>query len=460
MRTLGLALLVTWQVTACHQGTQDRHIADLVEQVSPSVVNISTLSDFALPPGHPAIGDGALAPEGSPQSLGSGVIWSGDGYVLTNYHVIRDAREIFVRLLDRRQYSARLVGHDEPSDLALLQIDADNLPAARLADATRLRPGQTVLAIGSPFGFDYSVTAGILSAKGRALDSEQYVPFLQTDAAINPGNSGGPLFNLDGEVIGVNSQIFSQTGGSSGVAFAIPVDVADKVARQLRAQGRVTRGWLGLVVQPLSREQARERGLERAEGALVTEVIEGAPAAQAGLRPGDLILAFDGQILPSSRELSPLVGGVDPGQMVTLRLLRDGRTVDIRVEVGALPPSDESSPQPTERPAPSPPPPAVPERAAVALGIEVRAMTLDEREDAQLLSGGVVLTAVTEGAALRAGLRPGDVLLQLNGQTVDSPKRYQEVVGRLTPGATVPVLVQRRGAPLFLALDIPTSGGP
>lgn len=462
-RTLGLALLVVLGVAGCKRGG-DEHVADLVEQVSPSVVNISTISDLGLPAGHPAIADGAGPEDGSPQSLGSGVIWSSDGYVLTNYHVIRDAREIFVRLLDRRQLQARLVGFDEPSDLALLQISADGLPAARLADASRLRPGQTVLAIGSPFGFDYSVTAGILSAKGRALDSEQYVPFLQTDAAINPGNSGGPLFNLRGEVIGVNSQIFSQTGGSSGVAFAIPVDVADKVAQQLRAHGRVTRGWLGLVVQPLGREDANSRGLERAEGALVAEVLEGSPAEQAGLRKGDVILGFNGQALPSSRELPPLVGAVDPGEMVTLLLLRQGRTVDIRVEVGTLPanaavpptqaPSTDASPPPTVTPTPAP------RLRGDLLGLAVRALTMDERGDAQLLSGGVVLTEVTDGPALRAGLRPGDVLLQLNGQTVDSPDRFDEVVQRLTPGATVPVLVQRRGAPLFLALDIPGRSVP
>lgn len=448
-------------VSGCDRaGGSGDAVADLVEQVSPSVVNISTVSDpLGLPVGHPVVDDEAEL--SAPQSLGSGFVWSADGYVLTNYHVIRDAREIFVRLLDRRQFEATLVGHDEPSDLALLRIDATGLPAARLADASSVRPGQGVLAIGSPFGFDYSVTAGIISAKGRALDSEQYVPFLQTDAAINPGNSGGPLFNLRGEVVGVNSQIFSQTGGSTGVAFAIPVDVADKVARQLRDRGTVIRGWLGLVVQAVSRRQARELSLDKAEGAWVTEVLPGSPAEQAGLRAGDVILRFNGQALPSSRELPPLVGSVDPGDMVTLDLVRDRRRVEIRVEVGALDAATDTRPDTdTDTPAPRPtappsPPPTPQAEVGAPLGLVTRALSPEERRDAQVLSGGVRLIEVLDGPALRAGLRPGDVLLQLNGQTVDSPDRFDEVVARLTPGATVPVLVQRRGAPLFLALDIP-----
>ncbi|ULQ46576.1 trypsin-like peptidase domain-containing protein [Flagellatimonas centrodinii] len=445
-------------VSACDRaGGGDDAVADLVEQVSPSVVNISTVSDpLGLPVGHPAVDEESDL--SAPQSLGSGFVWSADGYVLTNYHVIRDAREIFVRLLDRRQFEATLVGHDEPSDLALLRIDATGLPAARLADARLVRPGQQVLAIGSPFGFDYSVTAGIISAKGRALDSEQYVPFLQTDAAINPGNSGGPLFNLRGEVVGVNSQIFSQTGGSTGVAFAIPVDVADKVARQLRDRGTVTRGWLGLVVQAVSRSQARELSLDKAEGAWVTDVLPDSPAEQAGLRAGDVILRFNGQALPSSRELPPLVGSVDPGDMVTLDLVRDRRRVEIRLEVGTLDGSAAARPDSDLaplRPTVSPSPPPLQAEVGGALGLVIRALSPEERRDAQVLSGGVRLTEVLDGPALRAGLRPGDVLLQLNGQTVDSPDRFDEVVARLTPGATVPVLVQRRGAPLFLALDIP-----
>lgn len=449
LRRTGVAVLAVLLLAGCERGGAFTDaLPDLVERVSPSVVNISTLSDVDdLPSGHPPVEIDPLAP----QSLGSGIIWSSDGDVLTNYHVIRDAREIRVRLLDRREFAARLIGFDEPSDLALLKIDATGLPAVRLADAGDLRPGQGVLAIGSPFGFDYSVTSGIISAMGRALDSEQYVPFLQTDAAINPGNSGGPLFNRRGEVVGVNSQIFSQTGGSTGVAFAIPVDIADKVARQLREQGRVRRGWLGLVVQALGREQAMALGLERVEGALVAEVLAGSPAAEAGLRVGDVILAVDGEVLPSSRELPPLVGRLDPGTLLRLDVLREGRRVSMGVEIGELLSlnADETAatpPPPSTSPAPS---------AAVLLGLEVAALSAEERNQAQTLAGAVRVVGVVEGPALRAGIRTDDLLLQINGQTVDSPQRFREVVERLTPGATVPVLLQRRGAPVFLAVDVP-----
>lgn len=456
LRRKGIAVLAVLLMLGCRPaGPFSDALPDLVERVSPSVVNISTVSEFpVLPSGHPTLDPEALGP----QSLGSGIIWSADGDVLTNYHVIRDAREIRVRLLDRREYDARLIGFDEPSDLALLKIEAQGLPAVRLADARRIRPGQGVLAIGSPFGFDYSVTSGIISAMGRALDTEQYVPFLQTDAAINPGNSGGPLFNSRGEVVGVNSQIFSQTGGSTGVAFAIPVDIADKVARQLRDSGRVRRGWLGLVVQALAREQAQALGLEKVEGALVAEVLAGSPAAEAGLRVGDVILAVDGVSLPSSRELPPRVGRLDPGAMVQLDVLREGRRFDLRVEVGELvaidPTPQAASPSPpptTPRPSPRPTP-----DPTARLGLEIAPLTAAERDSAQMLSGGVRVVSVVDGPALRAGIRVDDLLLQINGQTVDSPDRYREVVERLTPGATVPVLLQRRGAPVFLAIDVPT----
>jgi serine protease Do len=458
LRRGGMAVLAVLLVLGCRPaGPFSEALPDLVARVSPSVVNISTVSEpLALPSGHPAIDAEALGP----QSLGSGIIWSADGDVLTNYHVIRDAREIRVRLLDRREYDARLIGFDEPSDLALLKIEAQGLPAVRLADARRIRPGQGVLAIGSPFGFDYSVTSGIISAMGRALDTEQYVPFLQTDAAINPGNSGGPLFNSRGEVVGVNSQIFSQTGGSTGVAFAIPVDIADKVARQLRESGRVRRGWLGLVVQALAREQAQALGLEKVEGALVADVLAGSPAAEAGLRVGDVILAADGEALPSSRELPPLVGRLDPGTMLRLDVLRQGRRIDLRVEIGELvavePPVAALTPLPSPpRSTPAPSPRPTPDPVA-RLGLEITALTAAERDSAQMLSGGVRVVSVVDGPALRAGIRVDDLLLQINGQTVDSPERYREVVERLTPGATVPVLLQRRGAPVFLAIDVPT----
>jgi serine protease Do len=439
--------------------------ADLVEQASPSVVNISAIAapgeDVAdgrdtpfeeffrrffgeredAPP--PSAED---APLPQPQSLGSGFILWADGYVLTNRHVVRDAQEVIVKLSDRRQLNAKLVGTDERSDLALLKIDATGLPAVKIGDARKLRVGEWVLAIGSPFGFDYSVTAGIVSAKGRALPNENYVPFLQTDVAINPGNSGGPLFNVKGEVVGVNSQIFSQTGGYMGVSFAIPIDVAAKVAQQLKDYGEVRRGWLGVVVQEVTRELAQSFGLERPEGALVAQVVAGGPGEQAGLRVGDVILDFEGQELAQSSALPPMVGATDPGSPVSMKVLRDGKVVTIKVVVGTLQPDEAGGGTPEAEP---------PRSTRGILGMVVRQLTPEERQRAQVVSGGAYVQEVNEGAGREAGLLEGDILLTLGGDEIDGPERLAEVVGRLTPGRSVPMLVQRRGQPTFLALEIP-----
>jgi serine protease Do len=449
--------------------------ADLVEKVSPSVVNISTVQasadralEGALPPAG-SLPEGAeldeapewfkrflrehadtappaedLAPPDPQDSLGSGfVLWS-DGYILTNYHVVRDAREIIVKLLDRRQFTAQLIGSDDRSDLALLKIEAQGLPAVRIGQAGKLRPGEWVFAIGAPFSFDYSVTAGIVSAKGRALQTEQYVPFIQTDVPINPGNSGGPLFNLRGEVVGVNSQIYSQSGGYQGLSFAIPIDVAAKVASQLKDKGRVERGWLGVVVEPVTREVATQSQLERTEGARVTRVMPNSPADQSGLRAGDIILKYNDVVLPGSGELPPLVGATDPGQLATLDVVREGKRLTIKVQLGALDNQDRQA--------------ALDDDSApgLAFGLTVRPLSADERRSANLLSpGGLYVERVAPGLAARAGVRAGDILLQIAGQDIDGVERYAEVTGRLTPGQTVALLLQRRGAPLFLTLDVP-----
>jgi len=484
---LRLTAVVLFLLSSACQRTQPMSgapdFSDLVEQVSPSVVNISTVvaDPAAEPPlslpGAPEPGvpdrdplDGAPewfkrfleehqgespdeGPSDGPQSLGSGFVLWEDGYVLTNYHVVRDAREVIVRLLDRRQFTARVVGSDEASDLALLQIDAKDLPAVKLGDASRLRPGQWVLAIGSPFGFDYSVTAGIVSAKGRSLLTEQYVPFIQTDVAINPGNSGGPLFNLKGEVIGVNSQIYSQSGGYQGLSFSIPIDVAAKVARQLKEQGRVKRGWLGVVVQEVDRDLAMSLKLDKPEGALVARVMTGSPAETGGIQAGDVILSYNDTELASSTALPPLVGMTDPGQLATLKLLRGGKQLTIKVEVGVLQIEAE---QALAEPPPSAPPPAPP----APLGLVTRSLSEQERRAAGLVAGGVLVTEVRDGPASRAGVRSGDILLQVAGQETGSPARFEEVVKRLTPGQTVAVLVQRQGSPLFLPLDVPPPAVP
>jgi serine protease Do len=474
------ALLLLLLLAACGRGPTGPagaypDFADLVERVSPAVVNISTVAADLPPAFEPPQGEQSPEsfeevpewfrrffdqhPGQSPQedgnlpeqqSLGSGFVVSADGYILTNYHVIRGAREVIVRLLDRRQFAAELVGSDEASDLALLRINARDLPVAKLGDSRKLRPGQWVLAIGSPFGFDYSVTAGIVSAKGRALATEQYVPFIQTDVAINPGNSGGPLFNLAGEVVGVNSQIYSQSGGYQGVSFAIPIDVAAKVARQLQDTGAVTRGWLGVVVQEVDRDLAQQFGLDKAEGALVARVLPESPAARAGLREGDVILRYNGESLPSSSSLPHMVGVTDPGEVATLEVVRAGEKLRIRVDVGTL----RAEPQQAGEPTPTP----VPRPAAAGLGLQLRPLTEDERRSTQLSGGGLMISSVSEGPAARAGVRAGDILVQIAGQTVDSMARFNEVAARLLPGQTVAVLVQRRNAPLFLALDVPRAG--
>jgi len=476
------ALAVVVLLSACQRGPEvvgAPDFADLVEQVSPSVVNISTVV-AELPADAPALPNGEAEPdnlegapdwfkrfleehqgesedepslENTPQSLGSGFILWKDGYVVTNYHVVRDAKEVIVRLLDRRQFTAQVVGSDEASDLALLRIEAKDLPAVKLGDASKLRPGQWVLAIGSPFGFDYSVTAGIVSAKGRSLITEQYVPFIQTDVAINPGNSGGPLFNLKGEVVGVNSQIYSQSGGYQGLSFSIPIDVAAKVAGQLKEHGRVKRGWLGVVVQEVDRDLAISMKMDKPEGALVARVMPGSPAEKAGLRAGDIILSYNGVELASSTALPPMVGITDPGENAEVKLLREGKQMSLKVAVGVLQPDADPS---LGKHAPELPPPAAPVPTD-ALGLTVRPLTDAERRDAQLggPASGVMVAEARDGPAARAGVRAGDVLLQISGQEIGSPARYREVAGRLTPGQTVPVLVQRRGAPLFLAMDVP-----
>jgi serine protease Do len=323
----------------------------LVEREGPAVVNISTVQTVRREDAFPRIPG---LPDDDPfydffrrfmppgpreyqtRSLGSGFLISPDGYVLTNAHVVRDANEVTVRLTDRRELKARVIGVDLRSDVAVLKIDASGLPAVRIGDPGRARVGEWVLAIGSPFGFENSVTAGIISAKGRTLPDETYVPFLQTDVPINPGNSGGPLFNLNGEVIGINAQIYSRTGGYMGLSFAIPIDVAMNVAEQLRSTGKVVRGRLGVQIQELTPELARSFSLDQAVGALVASVERGSPAASAGLRAGDVILRFNGRIIGNANDLPPLVASTRPGTRVELEIWRDGSATRLNATIGEL----------------------------------------------------------------------------------------------------------------------------
>ena len=421
----------------------------LVEQAAPAIVNISGRSEGAEsdPKGGAAppwfewfrdFGGQPDQPQQSPrQSLGSGFILTRDGEILTNNHVVAEADEITVTLADRRQFQAEVIGRDAASDLALLKIEARGLPVLEWGSSAELKVGEWVLAIGSPFGFEQTVTAGIVSGKRRALASEQYVPFLQTDVAINPGNSGGPLFNLDGEVVGINSQIFSQTGGYMGLSFSIPSDTALNVVEQLRSHGKVRRAWLGVVIQQVDRALAESFELDHATGALVSQVEAEGPAQQAGLKAGDIILEFDGQAISDSRALPPLVGQHAPGDTVRLELLRDGRRSSLKVELGELPdPEAEQS-------------------SVDWSGLQLE--PLSDRLAARLrVDGGLVVRAVAaRGAAASAGVRPGDVILGVAGMPVVKESDFRRVIDGVGRGESAALLLLRDERTMFIALQRP-----
>jgi len=441
----------------------------LVEQHSPAVVNISTSQKIArregpklempdLPEGSPfgdlfrhffGEGGGPEIPEHETTSLGSGLIVSKDGYIVTNAHVIKDADEIIVRLSDRRQLVAEVVGADPRSDVALLRVEADDLPVVTIGNSEELKVGEWVLAIGSPFGFDYSVTAGIVSALGRNLPRENYVPFIQTDVAINPGNSGGPLFNLDGEVVGVNSQIYSRTGGFMGLSFAIPINVVMNVADQLKTKGKVSRGWLGVLIQDVTRELAEAFGMTRPQGALVSKVLEESPAAAAGFKSGDVIVRYNGREVADSASLPPLVGQTPVGKQADVVVIRDGAERTLKVTIGELP-DDEALAKATQ-----PEPATVSEKR---LGIKVTPVPDALRESLELAEGGVLVEEIEAGAAARAGVRQGDVIVMLNQQAVTDPDQFTRLVEELPEGKSVALRIQRQNGPLWLALKLGDGG--
>ncbi|HEX5360313.1 MAG TPA: Do family serine endopeptidase [Fluviicoccus sp.] len=440
-------------VQAAWAATAVVDFSDLVEQNAKAVVNISASAKGNKLKGQNAqqqqvpdilkkfFGDDFGMPQQRDrQSFGSGFIISKDGYVLTNNHVVADADKVVIRLNDRRELEAEVVGTDERTDVALLKIKGDDLPMVRIGNPDKLKVGQPVLAIGSPFGFDYSATAGIVSAKSRALPNESYVPFIQTDVAINPGNSGGPLFNADGEVIGINSQIYSRSGGYMGLAFAIPIDVAMEVADQLKAGGKVSRGYLGVVVQDIDRDLAEAYGLAKPAGALVAKVIADTPAEKAGLKEGDVITAFDGHDIGLSSELPQMIGRSKVGKKTPLTVLRDGKTQTLTFEVASLPTDDDSASAATE-----------PDIASLQINIR----SLNDQEKAQLkVEGGVVVLQVADGAAADAGVRQGDVILKLNGQSIKDTKEFVAAARKLPVDKAVPVLVLRQGQPKILALRV------
>ena len=379
--------------------------------------------------------EGNGAPHDKAESLGSGFIISDDGYVLTNHHVIKGADEIIVRLHDKRSLVAKLIGSDRMTDVALLKIKAADLNPVRIGDASELKVGEWVLAIGSPYGFDHSVTAGIVSAKGRSLPRDVYVPFIQTDVAINPGNSGGPLFNLDGEVIGVNSQIYTNTGGFMGLSFAIPIEVAMDVVAQIKKSGRVTRGWLGVYIQEITRDLAESFGLDRPKGALVSQVIEDSPAEKYGIEAGDVILKFNGKSVNDSNHLPALVGRVPVGTKVKVKVLRDKRTKIINVVIGALPDGDEVIAHAT-----------TPDKQYDRLGLHVK--VTDKKQ------GVMIVDVEKDGAAANTGLRSGDVILMLDHKKLTSISDYKATVKSLKSGEPISILVMRDGGRLFHVIKI------
>lgn len=385
-------------------------------------------------------------PQRERQSMGSGFIISTDGYILTNYHVVDGADSVLVRLLDRREFEAKIIGSDRRSDIALLKIDAKDLPTVTYGDADKLKVGEWVVAIGSPFGLDYSVAAGIVSARGRSLpsqDNANYVPFIQTDVAINPGNSGGPLFNMDGEVVGINSQIYTRSGGSIGLSFAIPISVAINVAEQLKVSGHVVRGWLGVAIQDVDRGLAESFGLDKPAGALVSQIEADSPAEKAGVRIGDIVVAFDDKPIDESADLPHIVGLVKPGTRSKMRVIRDGKPMDLRIKVGELP--DDGS-----------------DSSAVAkvstsggrLGLVVE--DLDARQKSRLsLGGGVVVREVVSGKpGERAGLMPGDIITQIGRRAVRDLAAYRDIVASLPSGTHVPIRLVRNGQAGFVAIRI------
>jgi serine protease Do len=467
MRWITVGFVLIWSLVSLSAQARGGlpEFTNLVAENGAAVVNISTTKNNKSQQQKPNLPPGMQIPEGTPfddlfkhffgapgqrpqpyesHSLGSGFVLSSDGYILTNHHVIKDADEIIVRFSDRNELEAKILGSDERSDVALLKVDATGLKAVKLGDSTKLQVGEWVLAIGSPFGFDYSATAGIVSALGRSLPSDSYVPFIQTDVAINPGNSGGPLFNLDGEVIGINSQIYSRTGGFMGVSFAIPVDVAMNVVEQIKSQGYVSRGWLGVVIQDVTRELAESFGLKKPQGALVSRVLPDSPSAKAGIEAGDVILKFDGKKVPTSSALPPIVGRTTIGKSVNVVVMRNSERKTVQIKIEELPESEELAKVDGQ------PGRLVDDR----LAIEVMDLTDDQREALEVKKGGVVVVNVDAGFAAAAGVQRGDVILSIDNKKVTDAKQFLDLAKDLPINKAIPVLVQRGAGAIFLALRI------
>lgn len=429
----------------------------LVENQGPAVVNISTTQIIRGMQGFPfAEGDPyyeffrRFAPqmprERESQSLGSGFIISADGYIMTNAHVVESADKITVRLTDKREFRAEVIGADQRTDVALLKIEATGLPTVNVGDPDKLKVGEWVVAIGSPFGFDSSVTAGIVSAKGRSLPRDNFVPFIQTDVAINPGNSGGPLFNMNGEVVGINSQIYTRSGGSMGLSFAIPIDVAVDVTDQLRSAGKVTRGRIGVTIQELTRELAESFGLSKPVGALISSVEKNGPADKAGIEASDVIIRFDGKPVNGSGDLPRMVAATKPGSKVVVELWRKGGYKQVTVEIAELPEEGRVARAAKK----------LADEVAEAisrLGIAVSELGKEQLQELEI-NGGLVVEEVNGSAARAAGLQQGDVLLAIGNIPIRSLKQFNEILKRVPKGKNVALLVRRGDAASYVAIRL------
>jgi serine protease Do len=404
--------------------------------------------------GQPGVPGGPGSPRGfdpTRTSLGSGFIISGDGYILTNNHVVDGADQVSVRLSDRRELDAKVIGADAQYDIALLKVDASGLPSVAIGDSNKLKPGQWVLAIGSPFGFDHSVTSGIVSAVSRTFGGrdQQYVPFIQTDVAINRGNSGGPLFNMDGQVVGINSQIFSNTGGFMGVSFAIPIDVAMNAVQQIKEKGFVSRGMIGVQIQEVDRERAKALGMPRSGGALVNQITPGSAAEKAGVQLGDVIQSFNGVDIVQSADLPPVVGAARPGSKAEISVFRDGKTLSLPLTVGEAPRDGKAVASAGK---------TKPDAVINPLGIAVEELTADQRKQLQLKDEGVLVNRVT-GAAKRSSVQPGDVVLMVGRTKVKNPAEFNAAVKDVKPGDSVMLLVRRDQVTNFVAVTVPKDKG-
>ena len=469
-----LIILLLFSLPISAQTRELPDFTDLIDMHGAAVVNISTVQTHSasrnqIIPGMPNIPENSpfyeffrrhlpphgrvpreLFPHGSPRefeskSLGSGFIISADGYILTNAHVVNSADEITVKLNDKREFRAEIIGSDRKTDIALLKIEASNLPKVTKGDPSKLRVGEWVVAIGSPFGFESSVTAGIVSAKGRSLAQENYVPFIQTDVAINPGNSGGPLFNMKGEVVGINSQIYSRTGGYMGLSFAIPIDVATDISNQLKNTGKVSRGRIGVMIQEVTKELAESFGLDKASGALVTLVQKGGPAEKAGLKTKDIITEFGDKVVNTSSDLPRMVGATEPGSKVSIKVWRNGSIKKLIVQVDEFPSDEKIASLERKR--------GNKYDVSNRIGLALRELSDNEKEQLEV-ENGLLVEDMRQGIASRSGMRPGDIILGINNQDVTTVDRFNQLLSKIKKGRNIALLVRRGNTTSFITMKL------